>query len=342
MENYLRNINKELFFELKTLEKKIKFLLRYAILAPSTHNSQPWLFKITSNSCKIYSNSKISIKEADPLGRDLYISLGCLIENLTIAAKYFGVYENIIYRLNEEKNLVAEVFFKDNQKKENIDRNFEKLLEVIPKRFNARGLFENKKIEEEVLKNIVLVNSDKDLRIDFITEKEKIEKLSGLTAEGLKIAYLNSAFRKEMSGWINNNFSSKKRGIPGYALRMPAILSFIIPTLIKFFNLGKMLAKLNYQSMVSAPLVCVISARNNSPLTWLKIGRLSERLMLEFNLTGVKTSIFVAAVEMDDLYKKIQTIINSEYIPQFLFVAGYMDFQPKFTPREPLENKIIK
>ena len=26
--------------------EKLKFLLRYAILAPSTHNSQPWLFHI--------------------------------------------------------------------------------------------------------------------------------------------------------------------------------------------------------------------------------------------------------------------------------------------------------
>src|SRR3989338_7328667 len=107
----LRDIRSEEFFMLKNSAEKIKFLLRYAILAPSTHNSQPWFFKIENNSCKIYADfEKYTIIEADPIKRDLYISLGCLIENLIVAAKYYNVFDRIEYCLEKGNDLVAEIF----------------------------------------------------------------------------------------------------------------------------------------------------------------------------------------------------------------------------------------
>lgn len=338
----IREINKNLFFEQKNLKDKIKFLLRYAILAPSTHNSQPWLFKIENNSCKIYIDSSVHIKEADPLSRDLYISLGCLLENLIIGAKYFNVYNKVVYGLGGKDDAVVEVFFRDNSDKINIDENSEKILDAILKRFNARGAFEKEKISDGILKRLNALNDFNDLKVDFISDGGKIEKLAELTAEGLKIAYANQDFRKEMSRWINNNFSKKLIGIPGYSLRMPALISFIFPTLIRLFNIGEKLGWLNYKSMVSAPLVCLISAKENSPLFWLQTGRLAERLMLEFNSLGIKTSVFVASLEMGELYKEVQKIIGIDYIPQFLFCAGYMNFIPKkMTLRVAVENKII-
>jgi nitroreductase len=46
-----------------TEEEKMLFLLNFAILAPSSHNSQPWLFKI--NKSKGDSKSTINLY-ADP------------------------------------------------------------------------------------------------------------------------------------------------------------------------------------------------------------------------------------------------------------------------------------
>ena len=49
-----RDINAQDFVRCVTQEEKILFLLRYAILSPSTHNSQPWLFKVKGSVCEIY------------------------------------------------------------------------------------------------------------------------------------------------------------------------------------------------------------------------------------------------------------------------------------------------
>ncbi len=36
---------------------KLRYLLNYAILAPSGHNSQPWLFKIVGDDVELYADS---------------------------------------------------------------------------------------------------------------------------------------------------------------------------------------------------------------------------------------------------------------------------------------------
>lgn len=330
------DINKEDFPENGSLADKIKFILGYAILAPSTHNSQPWLFKIDDSSCKIFYNTKLKIPEADPLGRDLYISLGCMLENLAVAANYFGIFKEIKYVLNND--LVAEVLFKENVPK---NQDLEYLLDTIPERVNARGLFEVKSVPDSISSEILSLNKNGNIKIHFVTDKEKIKKLSSLTAEGLRFAYKKASFRKEMSGWMQNSLSSKKEGLPGYSLRVPFILSFIIPTLVRFFDISPLLAKLNYKSMASVPFICIFSSQENGPRIWLEIGRLAERCMLQINSQGIRTSIFVASIEMGDLYQQVQEVVHNDLIPQFLFCAGYMKSIQKHSPRHQLEDKII-
>lgn len=330
------DIKKTDFPASSALYDKIKFVLGYAILAPSTHNSQPWLFKIENNSVKIYYDQNIKIPEADPKNRDLYISMGCMIENLLIAASYFGIFENLVMVLKD--NLIAEFYFQENEEK---NKDLEYLVDTIPKRLNSRGLFESRQLSVKTQAEMMSLNKDGRIKIDFITDNEKIRKLASLTAEGLKLAYKKSSFRKEMSSWMQNSLSAKKIGLPGYSLRMPFILSFIIPSLVRFFDISPLLAKLNYKSMSSAPLVCILSSDESNPNIWLEIGRLAERFMLQLNSEDIKTSIFVASIEMGELYKKVQEILGSSLTPQFLFCVGYMKNIQKHSPRIGVNDKIL-
>lgn len=340
-----RKIHPREFTNFTSLHGKIKFILQYAILSPSTHNTQPWLFKIENNICKVYFDPKYRLPEADPHGRDIFISIGCCVENIVLAAKYFGVFEKLeLGQQQKERELLAIVYFKDNQCA--VDDKYLKFVEAIPRRTDSRGTFKNEPIDKNLLNEIVKeVESEGYLdipKIHFVGDKEKILEIANLTAEGLKMAYKRKSFRKEMSGWMNNSLTRKKEGIPGYALRMPFLISFILPTVVKFFNIGKVLAKLNYRSLSSVPLVTVITAKENNPIAWLKTGRLVERLMLEFNIREMQTSIFMASLEMGDLYKKVQKMVNTEESPHFLFVVGKVDSAHKLTPRHELRDKMMK
>ena len=38
------------------IEDQLRFCLRYAILAPSTHNSQPWLFRVAAGRVELFAD----------------------------------------------------------------------------------------------------------------------------------------------------------------------------------------------------------------------------------------------------------------------------------------------
>lgn len=337
-----RQINLSDFPAEADLETQIKFILNYAILAPSTHNSQPWLFKIDAPDCQIYYDPKLILSEADPKTRDLHISIGCAVENLILAAKYFNIFSSVSCGQFQDNNLLAKVQFKNYPGAVNSE--YRTILDAVPKRINARGLFKPEPVPVNIIDSVssnaqsYLVEG---IKVHWITDKDKILKLATLTANGLKAAYHRPAFRKEMSQWLRHSLTKRKDGLPGYTLRMPLLLSFLLPTLVKWFDLGGFLGKLNYKSLSSAPLLVVITAPEDNPDVWLNVGRLAERLMLEFSSRGWQTSIFVAAVEIGDFHKEVQRVIGTSQIPQFLFAVGKIDLLHHLTPRHELAEKVI-
>ncbi len=333
-----RTIDANDFLRQPTPEGKIAFLLQYAVLAPSTHNSQPWQFKIRGSACDIMIHDERPIVHADPLGRDLYVSFGCLIENLAIAARTFGVLGTISYV--DRPPLVATVEFDFSAPKE--DPSLLPLLATIPRRVNARGLFEKDPIDAESWRAFEQLPIADGLHRHFLNTPPDMTAIAELTKQGLLMAYRDKKFRREMAEWFNNGLSKKPTGIPSYSLRMPLPLSFVFPSLVRNFNIGKRLGFLNYISINSAPAAMVITAPENSRRHWLETGRFAERFVLEANRRGYKTSFFTAAIEMGDLYKDIQRLLRVSEIPQFIIVFGKLHFDQKPNLRHSAESKIIK
>ena len=335
-----RDINPSDFFQQTSPVERIKFLLRYAVLAPSTHNSQPWLFKIEKDSCQIFiDREKYKIKEADPIERDLYVSFGCLVENLAVAASYFKVFKDL--RFHESGDLIAEFFFMDlTRSNGGVDENYASLLRSITARVNARGIFEKELLTKEFISQIISFGRE-NVSINAITDKEKIKQLAGLTERGLRTAYASNSFRKEMSGWVRNSLSLKKDGIPGYSLRMPFFISFIFPYILRWFNIGAKVGWLNRLSIASAPLVVVFTSKESNRRVWFETGRAAEQVMLSACALGLKTSIFVAAVEIGELYKEVQRVLDTNEVPQLLMCVGRLNFNQKPNSRYPVESKLM-
>jgi hypothetical protein len=65
-------------------------LVSAAILASNPHNSQPWLFRVSEQRIDLYANPARSLRSIDPFQREMYIGLGCALENLLVAARKRG------------------------------------------------------------------------------------------------------------------------------------------------------------------------------------------------------------------------------------------------------------
>jgi hypothetical protein len=54
------------FPEEREAADKLTFLLRYAVLAPSGHNTQPWLFSVRGDTVDLYADRTQALPVVDP------------------------------------------------------------------------------------------------------------------------------------------------------------------------------------------------------------------------------------------------------------------------------------
>ncbi|RPJ24233.1 MAG: hypothetical protein EHM33_18530 [Chloroflexi bacterium] len=60
------------------------------ILASNPHNSQPWIFQINDLRIDLFADPERQIGVIDPFLREMYIGLGCALENMVLAAQAEG------------------------------------------------------------------------------------------------------------------------------------------------------------------------------------------------------------------------------------------------------------
>ena len=128
-----------------TIEEKLTFLLRYAILASSSHNTQPWKFSVREDEIQVFVDRTRWLKVADPDQRELYISVGCAVENLLIAAEHFWYGHQVSYFPEPgQEELAATVKF-ESQGQASPFRD-SALFDAIPGRQTNRNVYEERPI----------------------------------------------------------------------------------------------------------------------------------------------------------------------------------------------------
>jgi hypothetical protein len=70
-------------------------LVAAGILAANAHDSQPWAFRVGADRIDLFADTGRSMGAMDPLQREMYISVGCALENLVLAAKVNGWAPNV-------------------------------------------------------------------------------------------------------------------------------------------------------------------------------------------------------------------------------------------------------
>jgi hypothetical protein len=91
------NHNRQSFVQEATMSAQLRELVRYATLAASGHNAQPWKFAIQRDAIEIHPDYTRRLPVVDPADRELWISLGCALENLLVAAHATGYVTEVTY-----------------------------------------------------------------------------------------------------------------------------------------------------------------------------------------------------------------------------------------------------
>ena len=66
-------------------------LVGAAVMAPSSHNSQPWIFRVRGRCIGVIADRTRALPANDPDDRELTLSCGCALFNMRVAAAHAGL-----------------------------------------------------------------------------------------------------------------------------------------------------------------------------------------------------------------------------------------------------------
>lgn len=326
------NIDVNAFPRGGTLTDQLRFLIGFAVLAPSSHNSQPWKFKVAGDHIQLCSDLTRALPKSDTNHRQLYISLGCALENLLTAADYYGFSPSVQLLPDGEEGSVAARLEFSNARRE-ADQSHEHLVFAILKRYVNRGKYRDQMPDGKFLDWMRSLGSE-EMRIDIINEPAARAQIADITLRAGIAAMDDPGFREEISQYVVSNISGKHTGIPGFTLGLPTPVSLIAPFLLKHFNMNRVNQKQDEALLEHfTPAFVVMSASKDDRETWIKTGQLFERIMLEAVKYGLSISPMAAAIQIGNFYKELQKVLGRQERPQVFNRLGYCDDQVRHSPR---------
>lgn len=320
--------------------EKLKFLLNYAVLAPSGHNTQPWLFKLVDDAIELYTDLTRALPVADRDNRELIISCGAALFHLKIAINYFG-YQDIVEIFPEDRkpDLLARIEI-GNQR--SVLEREKSLFHAILQRRTNRLPFADKQLEHFLELELRLAASSLYTQLQIIPDCLR-PTITNLIAQGDRVQLANPLFRQELAQWIRSGNSRHHDGIPVYAQGIDERFDALTPLIslaIRSFDLGKSQSAQDQKLAAQAPALVLLTSRHDTPYDWLATGEALAHLLLRARVDNVWASFFNQPIQIPQLRSQLKALFPEHGYPQILLRLGYgRDIKP--TPRRSV-GEVIK
>jgi len=322
-----------------TSEEKLWFAVRYAVLAPSTRNTQPWLFRIHGNVLDLYADPSRALPVVDPDHRELIISCGAALAHLRVAVRYFGYsYQIETFPESSEPDLLARFHlgFKHDTEAGDV-----LLLNAIPRRRTNRLEFRNEAVPDALLSVLSALAAREGAWLKVVDSEEARYTVADLVAEADRIQWADKPFRRELADWLHPNRSDAFDGIPGYAQGPNGLPAYAGPMVIKTFDLGKGRSSKDWEVALGAPALTVLGTDTDTPLDWLQTGQALGALLLRARVEDVWASFLNQPIELSELRPRLAEVIKPGSCPQIILRLGFSN-EVKPTPRRPVQDVILK
>jgi len=287
-------------------EDQVRFLLNYAVLAPSSHNSQPWLFHVSGDELALLADRTRALPVSDPDDRELIMSCGAALFNLRVAMRHFGWRSDVrTFPDLRDPDLLA--FIRMGSRVGEPDPE-EDLFRCIRDRQTYRFPFEERPLADGIAKRLADAARLEGCTLTVFTDPESKNDLADLIAEGDRMQGSDRSFRRELASWIHPNRSHSRDGIPGYGIGMGDLRSLTGPLVVRTFDLGRGRAARDRELAEGSPMLAVLSTGADNPASWLAAGQALQRVLLTACSVGLYASFLNQPVECPELRPRVAEV----------------------------------
>jgi nitroreductase len=319
---------------------KLEFLLGYAVLAPSSHNTQPWRFHVCGNAVAVYADRTRALRIVDPRDRELLISCGAALFHLRLALRRFGYADQVeLFPDRDDPDHVATVRLGGECEPSVEDL---RLFESITTRHTHRGDFARREVPAGVVEGLMDAAEAEGAWVASITDRSQRSALADLARQGDQVQFADPDFRAELATWIRPNGSGEHDGMPGFAFGIPDIVSPFASSAVSALNLGAVWGGRSRQAVENAPVLAVLGTERNGPSAWVGAGQALARMLLHARAEGVYASFLNQPCEVPLLRLRLRDLLGTEGWPQLLLRLGYPRGEPRPTPRRAVDEVLAR
>jgi hypothetical protein len=318
-----------------SVRDKFRTLVQWAVLAPSSHNTQPWLFRMRGDALELCADTGRALPNVDPERRELVMSCGAALYHVRLAMRYYG-HVPAVELLPDPSDPILLARIRIGARL--LPTREEVLLfEAIPRRHTYRGPFAPQELSFTVLQALERAAAVEGATIRLVTDPDEKHAVADLVATGDRRQAGRRAVRREIAAWMQANESRRNDGIPGYALGMGGLASRIAPFVVRNFDWGSSRAESDFDLAVGSPALLVLSTRGNDVRAWMRAGAAVARMLLRANVDGVSASFLNQPIEESGLRLVLADLLDIAGEPQLLLRVGY-GAAGKATPRRPVDE----
>ena len=321
-----------------SVAEQLEFILHYAILAASSHNTQPWLFRIEDSAIEVFADRTRALPVCDPDDRQLVISCGAAIYHARLALRHFG-HRDVFQILpkTHDSDFLA-IIRRDEPYTATPEE--QQLFRAIQKRRTNRSRFEDRKVPDGLLVDLQQAARMEGATLHIVRGETRRNAVADLVAEGDRTQMSQKSFRRELAAWVRSNRSIQQDGIPGYGFGFTDIVSVGGPFVIRTFDLGGFQAAKDRDLATGSPVIAVLHTEADTTRDWIAAGQALARVLLRARADGVWTSFLNQPIEVEALRPKLRDAVDITGFPQLLLRMGYgPEVRP--TPRRAVKDVII-
>ncbi len=328
-------LNRRSFTQGDTMPQQFLELVRYATLAANGHNTQPWKFALQQDRIEIHPDYSRSLAVVDANNRELWLSLGCALENLLLAARAAGYAPEVVYPEGQEERIRVHLTPDAPQ--------HSPLFDAIPQRQTTRSVYDGRPVPSAHLDIIQSLPLEQGVSLRFLHTAAEIETARSYIHEGNLRQYADRAFVDELITWLRFNKKEAMATLDGlYSLCSgnPAVPRWLGKLFVSSTK-PQQQAEADDAKLRSSAGAAIIATETEDKAAWVRAGQVYERLTLQMTALEIQSALLNQPIEVTDLRGAFQSDVGlGSAQAQLLVRFGYADAMPP-SLRRPVEAVLI-
>ncbi|WP_420078722.1 Acg family FMN-binding oxidoreductase [Streptomyces sp. JL4002] len=306
-----------------------------AVLAPSMHNAQPWMFVFRQNVnvIELHGDPERAMTRTDPNHRALHLGCAAALHNLRVSAVRHGLRARV--RLLPDASdpwLLSTAHLEAPTGSE--DHELRSLYDALRRRHTSRFPFSDELVPEALMDGLKSAARLEGCRLT-VPGDWHIETVLGLVRDAEHREEIDPLVRAESSAWTSAASAAagtRRDGIPADAFGPRSSAG---PSPVRDFGRAQPVADRGWAVFEKRPQLALLSTETDTRVDWLRAGQALERVLLQATADGLATSMTSQPLEWPELRWTARDPLAAMGHVQMVLRLGYGPPGPA-TPRRPV------